>query len=329
VAYSPYKGSYTTEHRVAYDDRDERSEVRPPYEEADAAVGAVPFWQSQEILDLIVPRFSRQVGLIELLGQFRRKHDNSLKEWLPYQASVQQNKRHILQDLIRDVPAVSDESGKGWKLFQDIPSLEDPNKSLSNWDLQWEFGRGADAAVGADHAKALLQSYVKHLANAHDGEVVLAWEDWQHVPQGNLPREGRLWSEQFAINAAQRDRLRKLAKRCQGNPGGTKSVIPREIDLKQEIGSTRVFRPAVGGDGYHVVKGGVISLMEMFISFGERYTARELLFWYSHAPKLSRKRPHAWGSQEVRDAAVVRKAVYGHYGHRRRDANAHRDYWRL
>ena len=85
----------------------------------------------------------------------------------------------------------------------------------------------------------------------------------------------------------------------------------------RELGSTRVFRPAVGGEGYHVVSGGVIILMEMFVKLGERFTARELLFWYSHAPKLARKRPHAWGSQEVRDAAQVRKAVTGRYGHGR------------
>ena len=65
------------------------------------------------------------------------------------------------------------------------------------------------------------------------------------------------------------------------------------------------------------MKGGGITLGRLFAIFGERCTAQELMFWYYHAPKLCKKRQHAWGSKDVRDAAKFRKETFGHWGHRR------------
>ena len=56
---------------------------------------------------------------------------------------------------------------------------------------------------------------------------------------------------------------------------------------------------------------------ELLAEFGDRFTVSELMFWYHNASKLVRKRPHAWGSQEVRDAAHERRKAWGRYGHSR------------
>jgi len=34
-------------------------------------------------------------------------------------------------------------------------------------------------------------------------------------------------------------------------------------------------------------------------TFGEKYTVAELMTWYYNAPKVLRKRDHAWGTPET------------------------------
>ena len=88
------------------------------------------------------------------------------------------------------------------------------------------------------------------------------------------------------------------------------------------VGSTAIIRFAPGERAGHwrLSNGGVVTLMELFVKLGERYTAQELFCWYHHAPKIAVRRPHAWGSKDVRDAARLRHQVYGHWGHRRDNA---------
>ena len=43
---------------------------------------------------------------------------------------------------------------------------------------------------------------------------------------------------------------------------------------------------------------------ELLAEFGDRFTVSELMFWYHNADKVVKKRPHAWGSDVVRDAAL-------------------------
>ena len=45
-------------------------------------------------------------------------------------------------------------------------------------------------------------------------------------------------------------------------------------------------------------------------------TVAEVMLWYHQAPKVFRKREHAWGSKLVRAAAQQRHKSYGRYGHR-------------
>ena len=54
--------------------------------------------------------------------------------------------------------------------------------------------------------------------------------------------------------------------------------------------------------------------MELFHSYGQTHSAQELFCWYHHAEKLVKKRDHAHGSKDVREAAQLRFRVYGRYG---------------
>ena len=69
-------------------------------------------------------------------------------------------------------------------------------------------------------------------------------------------------------------------------------------------------------DGHWRLKGGAITLAELFYRFGERFTGMELCFWYYHAPKLAKKRAHPMGSKLGRDAAWERQSTFGRWGHR-------------
>ena len=61
--------------------------------------------------------------------------------------------------------------------------------------------------------------------------------------------------------------------------------------------------------------GGAITLMELFATFGLVYTAAELFFWYTNAPKVVKKKAHSTGSIDVKAAAVLRFEATGKYGH--------------
>ena len=82
-------------------------------------------------------------------------------------------------------------------------------------------------------------------------------------------------------------------------------------------GGSMILRPEFQGAGHFRLRGGVLTLAELFLHYCETFTAQELMFWCYHAPKVCKKRAHAWGSQTVQEAAQMRRAVYGHYGHRR------------
>ena len=83
------------------------------------------------------------------------------------------------------------------------------------------------------------------------------------------------------------------------------------------VGTTMISgAQAAGAVGHWRLKGGAITLAQLLLEFGEHFTAQELFFWYYHATKVAKKRAHAWGSECPREAAKVRKQVYGRYGHR-------------
>ncbi len=150
----------------------------------------------------------------------------------------------------------------------------------------------------------------------------MAWGEWKCV-HGPLPRDKVLWLPQYARKAQQRQALVSLAAVGPTSPGDSEKFAD-DADLKS-YGDTMIL--ADGGEfngpqddgavGHWRRYGGAITLGELFMEFGEWFTAQELCVWYFHAEKLVKKRAHPHGSQGVRDAAQLRMQRFGHYGHRR------------
>jgi hypothetical protein len=143
------------------------------------------------------------------------------------------------------------------------------------------------------------------LIKRYEGEVALAWGQWEWYAQP-VPRERVLWNPQYAARSRNVQALANLAK-------GEGCLIDQGEDLVA-IGNTTILRTRRAQNGHWRLRGGAITLAELLFQFGKDFTIFELMFWYHHADKIVKKRPHAWGSQEVRDAANERKKTYGRYG---------------
>ena len=191
-----------------------------------------------------------------------------------------------------------DEKGGRWRLTQhDLADYAEPWKPLSEDDIRSEY----ESMKGNPFAH-----YVKHLSSRHDGEVALAWEKWQPSDE-DLPRDSMLWRPQYAVSDESFHALSSLKR-------GDELYIEKTEDLLA-VGSTTILRPLANSRGHRYLRGGAITLCELFAQFGEKFTVYELMFWYHNARKFVQKRPHAWGSQLVRDAINERKKCWGHYGH--------------
>ena len=153
-----------------------------------------------------------------------------------------------------------------------------------------------------------MGEYLKHLLRRYEGEVALAWGEWDWVA-ALPPRDKRLWHPQYAKNASQRKVLSAAFGASQGH-----GLAADNIDLRA-IGGTEILEAEPQGLGHWRRRGAAITLGELFYTFGKSFSAQELLFWYHHAEKLVKKRDHPHGSQDVRDAAQLRMKTYGHYGH--------------
>ena len=86
------------------------------------------------------------------------------------------------------------------------------------------------------------------------------------------------------------------------------------VDLTK-VGNTTILKSRDGVNGHWHLNGGAITLPELMYTFGEKYTVAELMHWYYNAPKVLRKREHAWGSPDCRKAALQRWKTYGRPGH--------------
>ena len=93
--------------------------------------------------------------------------------------------------------------------------------------------------------------------------------------------------------------------------------IPDNVDLRLAVGSTTIISFHPNGEGYWRMSGGVVTLMELFLWFGQEFTAREIFFWYYWAPKIAKKRKHAWGSEDVQAGGQLRKRETNKWGHMR------------
>ena len=142
----------------------------------------------------------------------------------------------------------------------------------------------------------------------------MAKRSWDYFDDP-LPRNEILWHPQFARTPQQGSAFDSF-RRVQGKVD-TAELAGENLAAFGASGGCVILKPGHDLKGHYQLRGGVITLAELFLRYGECFTAQELMFWYYHAPKVCKKRPHSWGSKLVKEAAQVRKAVFGHYGHRR------------
>ena len=185
----------------------------------------------------------------------------------------------------------------GWRLLNDLSSYSEPWKRLHWDDLRVEYPDSRDP----------FADYIKHFLRCYEGEVALAWDDFRNWSPKPLPRDQVLGDPQFSRNKQNAHALAKL-------PRSSDTEFDDTVDLLA-VGNTMILRKNRHGQGHLHISGGAITSGELLLKFGDKLTVYELMFWYHNATKLAKKRPHAWGSQECREAAQARKKVRGRYGH--------------
>jgi hypothetical protein len=183
-----------------------------------------------------------------------------------------------------------------WRLLYSLPDYAKPWNTLSEDDIRSEYEWDSDP----------YKEYVKHMSRRYEGEVVLAWIEWRKSWQA-LPRDKVLWNPQYAVSTKSAHEISLL-------PRGDGPCFDETVDLLA-VGNTTILRTKQGTAGHWYLRGGAITLCELFAKFGDNFTASELMFWYHNAPKIVKKRPHSWGSAEHRNAAHARHYAWGRYGH--------------
>ena len=137
--------------------------------------------------------------------------------------------------------------------------------------------------------------------------MALAWNHWKWSPEA-LPKNSLLWNVQYAISAKNAGALSRISP-------SNEEQINASVDLLA-VGNTTILRSRKNEVGHWRLNGGAITLGQLLAEFGKDFTVCELMLWYHNAPKVVRKRPHPWGSGDVRAAAKERMKTYGRYGHR-------------
>ena len=264
-----------------------------PQREWDISDGAI------DALNDAVPNASSDFDLEALSTTFATTMDPRKPiNWIEHMHDRNITARHELNAVIEQDCRVG---GGRWRLFDNLPVYASPWEMMSMDDVSNEhWGK-----------ESPLREWLKHICHRYEGEVALAWSRWQWN-DGPLPREKVLWHPQFAKSDAQRKALSSFAARWPLAPDEPR--FHETVDL-ESCCNTMIFQIRKGVVGHWRLKGGVITLMELFETFGAWYTAKELFFWYWHAQKVAKKRAHAWGSKDVRDAAQARFSAYGYYGH--------------
>jgi len=183
--------------------------------------------------------------------------------------------------------------GGHWRLFHRILALREPWRSLTEQEFRREF-KGVDV-------------YIKDLLRRHEGEVVETVGTWQFYPHAAMPvDDGAAWHRQFAKTLPDRLLLRQpwhdidKAELLKKHTTVLSSLLTRNCQVYGH--SRRV--------------GNAITLGELMLAVGDRYTLMEIYHWYYHANRLCHKRDHSWGSEETQAAAKLRYKEFGTYGHR-------------
>ena len=196
-----------------------------------------------------------------------------------------------------------------WRLTDSCVDYSRPWKALDWVEILEEYHDSNSPA----------KEYMHHLINRHEGEVAKAWARWSYVPFP-LPRDAVFWDPQFAASKENFEALKVL--RFERDPWGD-LCVPLDVDLTK-VGNTTILRTRDGDTGHWQLNGGGITLAELFYKFGEHYTVSELMNWYYNARKNLRKRKHAWGSADCRNASLQRWKTYGRPGHRSQEIDRSR-----
>ena len=130
-----------------------------------------------------------------------------------------------------------------------------------------------------------------------------------------MPKDSGLCDPQFALTEDNFKTLKKIAPNTIAGSRHREKRMHHSVDLVA-VGNTTILRSEPGNSGHWRLSGGAVSLPMLFDAFDKEFTVSEIMLWYSNAPKVLRKKQHAWGSPECRAAAYQRLKTYGHYGHR-------------
>ena len=197
-----------------------------------------------------------------------------------------------------------DASDGRWRLSDHCVVYSRPWEALTREEIFEEY-KGKDFP---------LSDYMKHLVQRFEGEVALTWEHWTWESQP-LPRNAEYWNQQFATNEKNFKALGNLRFETDGYGN---VIVHHTIELER-VGNTTILRTEQGQRGHWHLSGGAITLADLFFKFGDNYTVSELMNYYYNSKKVCRKRAHAWGSPECRQAALQRYKSNGRYGHQSHD----------
>ena len=193
-----------------------------------------------------------------------------------------------------------------WRLFDSCADYAEPWKPLSHQTIFREFKE--HKAKGDPWS-----NYIKDLCRRYEGEVALAWSEWTWSPE-NLPRAVNRWQPQFATDEASMSKLLALGKAS--TQASSEFLFSDDVNLVAAANTTVLYVDPQSG-GHWRRRGNAITLAELLYALGQKCTVSDIMFWYCHAPKVVKKRRHAWASADRRDAAYLRLKTYGHWGHKR------------
>ena len=213
----------------------------------------------------------------------------------------------------------------GWKLGDELPDTDKlTGEPISYWDFRDRWNQDA---------KKLMH----HLIKKHEGELKELEGHWVESsdPVSSIP--DALFDPQFSLNEFDFETARWLDEPRRGSSSKYKGTYllmakGKGKGKKPAVGGKGKpdgqGKPAVGGKGQWIAdnkngewqssalqmsgtgwkyrEGSCIDLPTVFLHLGQHYTATQLYRYWNTLPHFSSKKPHAWGSPWVQQAAHER-----------------------
>jgi len=206
------------------------------------------------------------------------------------------------------------------KKLKNEPEIKDGRwrlmKKLCHYTSPWQTYTEADVNREYEGHYNPFAKFLHHFCQRYAGEVAVAGANW-NAEYSPLPRDAELWDQQWASDEANFKALRNLNRHVSTNASTGERLVSPSLDLTT-LGNTNIIVNFPGENGYWHLNGGAITLPELFEQFGEHYTVAELFLWYHQAPKVCRRRVHAWGHPDVKAANLQRLETYGNRSHQDR-----------